>query len=81
MSKVIQIRDADLIRALEDGTEIVADQHRFLLVELHNEEPEDVTDPQDVNQLERALQNTRPLLSSDEARAYIQARLREHGNR
>lgn len=79
MSKVIHIRDVDLIRALEDGAEIVAGQRRFLLVELHHEDPEDVTDPEEVALIEEALRDTSPRLSGEAAREYLKARLGEHG--
>lgn len=82
MSKVIHVRDEQIIRAVEEGAEyLVIGQRRFRLVEApeDTEEVHDVTDPEEVALIEKALRDTRPPLSGDEARAYVQARLKEYG--
>lgn len=38
-----------------------------------------MTDPEEVALIREALQDTSPRLSGDEARAYLKARLKEHG--
>lgn len=42
-------------------------------------EPYDITDPAEIALIDKALQDPRPSLSGDEARAYVRARLKEHG--
>lgn len=85
MSKSIHVRDAELIRAVEEGAEyLIIGQRRFLLVEVGDnaaEEPYDVSDPDEIALIRKVLDNARPLLSGDEAQAYVQARLRKHGRR
>lgn len=82
MSKSIQVRDAELIRAVEAGAEyLVIGKRRFLLVQVDeaSEEPYHVTDPEEVALVREALQDTSPRLSGDAAREFLKARLREHG--
>jgi hypothetical protein len=83
MSKTVRVQDAELIRALEGGAEVlVAGQRRFLVVQLDdsiNDEPYNVTDPEEIALIRKALQDKRPLLSGEEARAYVKARLKDHG--
>lgn len=85
MEKAIHVRDVELIRAVEEGAEyLIIGQRRFLLVEMddrNHDEPDDVTDPGEVALIRKALDNTRPLMSGDEARAYVQNRLNKHGGR
>lgn len=85
MGKSVHVRDLDLIRAVEEGAEyLIIGQRRFRLVEADasvREEPHDVTDPDEIALIRKALDNSRPLLSGDEARAYVQNRLKKHGNR
>lgn len=81
MSNVIHVRDETLIRAVEEGAEyLVIGRRRFRLIEVPNgaEEPHDVTDPEEVALIEKALRDTRPPLSADQARAYVQDRLKKH---
>lgn len=83
MSKSVHVRDAELIRALEEGADyLVAGRHRFLLVEVddsHDTEPYNATDPEEVALIREALQDNSPRLIGEEARAYLKARLKEHG--
>lgn len=83
MGKDVYVRDAELIRALEEGADyLVAGRRRFLLVEVDDSnqtEPYNVTDPDEVALIQEALEDTSPRLSGDEARAYLKARLKEHG--
>ncbi|HEY3365713.1 MAG TPA: hypothetical protein VGK74_11710 [Symbiobacteriaceae bacterium] len=85
MSKSVRVRDTELIRAVEEGAEyLVIGQRRFLFVAVDDspsDESHDVTDPQEIALIRKALDNTRPLLSGAEARVYLQARLKQHGNR
>lgn len=82
MSKAIRIRDGELARALESGAEyLIVGQRRFLLVEVDDtgHEVYDVTDPEEIELVLEAMQDTGPVLSGEEARAYLKARLKEHG--
>lgn len=85
MTRSVRVGDGELIRAVEEGAEyLIIGQRRFRLVEVDSnaeEEPYDVTDPDEIALIRKALDNTRPLLSGDEARAYVQARTKKHGNR
>lgn len=66
MSKSIRVRDAELIRAVEDGAEYLEIGHRrFLLVRVDeaSEEPYHVTDPEEVALVREALQDNSPRLS------------------
>ncbi|HEY3365715.1 MAG TPA: hypothetical protein VGK74_11720 [Symbiobacteriaceae bacterium] len=76
MSKSVRVLDTELIRAVEEGAEyLVIGQRRFLLVAVDDspsEESHEVTDPHEIALIRKALANTRPLLSGDEARAYVQ---------
>jgi hypothetical protein len=84
VSKPIHIRDADVIRAIEQGADfVVIGQRRFLLVEVDEatQDAYQVTDPEDVALVREALQDTSPRLSGEAARDYLKARLREHGVR
>ncbi|HYG60917.1 MAG TPA: hypothetical protein VD902_22800 [Symbiobacteriaceae bacterium] len=82
MSKPIHIRDTDVIRAVEEGADLlVIGRRRFLLVEVDEatDEPYRVTDPEEAALVREALQDTSPRLSGEAAREYLKARLREHG--
>lgn len=82
MKKAIQIRDTDVIRAIEEGADyLVIGQRRFLLVEIDEatQEPYRPTDPEEVALVREALNDTSPRLSGEAAREYLKARLREHG--
>ncbi|HWI51847.1 MAG TPA: hypothetical protein VNT01_06885 [Symbiobacteriaceae bacterium] len=82
MAKAVRISDADVIRALEQGAEVlIAGKCRFLLVPVRDDgnEPYDITDPAEAAAIDKALQDPRPFLSGEEARAYVRARLKEHG--
>jgi len=82
VTKAVRIHDAEVIRALEEGAEIlIAGGRRFVLVPVQDDgtEPYDITDPAEVTLIDEALQDPRPSLSGDEARAYVRARLKEHG--
>lgn len=83
MEKAVQVRDVELIRAVEEGAEyLIIGQRRFLLVELDDssrEEPIDVTDPEEIALIRKALASKRPLLSGEEARAYVRDRLKQYG--
>ena len=84
MSKPIHIRDAEVIRAIEEGADyLVIGQRRFLLVEVEEatEEAYHVTDPDELALIREALRDTSPRLSGEAAREYLRARLREHGIR
>lgn len=85
MTNAVRVQDGALIRAVEEGVEyLIIGQRRFRLVEVDSpaeEEPYDVTDPKEIALIRKALDNTRPLLSGDEARAYVQAGIKKHGNR
>jgi hypothetical protein len=82
MNKPIQIRDEEVIRAVEEGADcLIIGGKRFLLVEVDEatDEPYHVTDPEEVALVREALQDTSPRLSGEDAREYLKARLREHG--
>jgi len=82
VSKPIHIRDTDVIRAVEEGADLlVIGRRRFLLVEVDEatDEPYRVTDPEEAALVREALQDTSPRLSGEAAREYLKARLREHG--
>lgn len=82
MSKVVQVRDEEVIRAVEEGAEyLIIGQRRFLLVEVDEagDEPYFVTDPEEAALVREALQDTSARLSPEAAREYLKARLREHG--
>lgn|GEM_PF-904312 len=82
MTKAVRIYDAEVIRALEEGAEIlIAGGRRFLLVQVQDDasEPYDITDPAEIALIDKALQDPRPSLSGEEARAYVRARLKQHG--
>lgn len=84
MSKPIHIRDADVIRAIEEGADyLVIGQRRFLLVEVDEatEEPYRVTDPDEATLIREALHDSSPRVSGDAAREFLKSRLREHGVR
>lgn len=85
VSKEIYVHDEKLIRAVEEGAEyLVIGQRRFLLVEMDDTadtEPYRVTDPEEISMLRRALQNSEPLLTGDEALDYVQSQLKKHGAR
>lgn len=42
-------------------------------------EPYDLTDPVEIVLIDQALQDPRPSLSGEEARAYVRAQLKKHG--
>ncbi|HWI63867.1 MAG TPA: hypothetical protein VNT75_18690 [Symbiobacteriaceae bacterium] len=72
MSKPIHIRDADVIRAIEEGADyLVIGKRRFLLVEVDEatEEAYHVTDSEEVALVREALQDTSPRLSGKAARS------------
>jgi hypothetical protein len=82
VSKPIHIRDTEVIRAVEEGADLlVIGRRRFLLVEVDEatNEPYRVTDPEEAALVREALQDTSPRLSGEAARGYLKARLREHG--
>jgi len=82
VSKAINVRDAEVIRAVEEGADcLVIAGRRFLLVEVDetSEEPYHVTDPDEVALVREALEDSSPSLSGEAAREYLKARLREHG--
>lgn len=85
MAKSIHVRDAELLRALEEGADyLVAGQRRFLLVEVQEStgaEFHDVTVPEEVRILDEALQDTSQPLEGEEARKYLQERLNHYGVR
>lgn len=82
MSKPIHIRDTEVIRAVEEGADLlVIGRRRFLLVEVDKaaDQPHLVTDPEEAALVREALQDTSPRLSGEAAREYLKACLREHG--
>lgn len=82
MSKPIQIRDRDVILAVEEGVDsLLIGERRFLLVEVTEatDQPYRVTDSEEAALVREALQDTSPRLSGEDARKYLKARLREHG--
>lgn len=84
MSKSIQVRDPEVIRAVKDGAEyLIIDHRRFLLVEVDTatDKPYHVSDPEEAAVVREALQDTSPRLSGKAAREYLKARTREHGVR
>lgn len=82
MTKAVRIHDAEVIRALEEGAEIlIAGGRRFLLVQVRDEggKSYDMADPAEIVLIEKALQDPRPSLSGEDARAYVRAGLKKHG--
>lgn len=82
MAKAVRILDTEVIRALEEGAEIlIAGGRRFLLVQIPNDgsEPYDITDAAEVAAIDKALQDSRPSVAGEEARAYLRSRLKELG--
>lgn len=82
MTKAVRIHDAEVIRALEEGADILlAGGRRFLLVQVQDDgrEPYDLTDPAEIALIDQALEDSRPSLSGEEARAYVRAQLKKHG--
>lgn len=82
MSKAIRIRDGELAQALEAGADyLIVGKRRFLLVEVDDvgDDMYEVTDPVEIELVLEAMQDTSPVLSGEEARAYLKARLKEHG--
>lgn len=78
MTKAVRINDTEVIRALEEGAEVlIAGERRFLLVRVRDDgsEPYDITNPAEIAAIDKALQDPRPSLSGEEARAYVRARL------
>ncbi len=85
MAKVIRVQDEHLRRALEAGAEyLVVGKRHFLLVEVSDQDEcefYDVTDPEEVQILDEALQDTSRRLRGAEARQHLIARLKEYGVR
>lgn len=87
MGKPFRIEDDRLVRALEEGTEIViVGRRRFRLVEVEGDdlvedgfyEPKD---PDEIRALEEALHDDSELMGAEEGRNYLKERLRHHGIR
>lgn len=85
MGKPFRIDDDRLVRALEEGTEIViVGRRRFRLVEVEGDnqvegdfyEP---TDPDEIRALEEALHDDSEPMGAEEGRNYLKDRLRQHG--
>ncbi|HLO04754.1 MAG TPA: hypothetical protein VK191_16735 [Symbiobacteriaceae bacterium] len=85
MAKAVRVQDEQLRRALETGVDyLIIDNRRFLLVEVTDQgegDHYDVTDPEELKAVDEALQETSRTLRGAEARAYLDARLKEHGVR
>lgn len=85
MAKAIRVQDDDLRRALEAGAEyLIVGNRRFLLVEIDDQgdgEFYDVTDPEEVQILDEAIQDQSRRLRGAEARQHLLARLKEYGVR
>ncbi len=82
MGKAIRIEDRKLLQALEEGADyIIADKKHFVLVEITDETDEfyNVTDPEEAKVVREALRDNSNRLSGEEARAYLDARLKEYG--
>ncbi len=85
MPKAVRVHDDNLRRALEAGAEyLIVGNRRFLLVEVADQgegEYYDVTDPEEVQILDEALQDKGHRLRGEEARQHLIARLKEYGVR
>lgn len=83
MARAVRIQDEELRRALEAGTDyLIVGNRRFLLVEVVDQgecQFYDVTDPEEIQVLDEALQDTSPTLRGAMARERLRARLKEHG--
>lgn len=85
MGKSYRIDDDRLVRALEEGTDIViVGRRRFRLVEVEGDpQVEDdfyePADPDEIRALEEALHDDSELIGSEVGRNYLKERLRYHG--